>query len=512
MAKEAHLPVADQMNYIRHYASRLYGAGDWEAANKQIADAIAICPAEPKSGSEEADLLASCYQWRASNSYNRHFEDPGVESPAVPSFLQDQEHALAIAEKAFGPDSRVAVRTLPLLAVMYKSQGKADKAEATMKRALDTANKKESAKEIAWIVYSEGAEYKLMQGDYNGTIESFSKGVELARKTADDSDENVEQVWDDLDRAMARQLPDGTVDVIGLAEPGQQLEFSDLPGLLKKQKWEELDKIAEKLQKSQAPQSNGSWKLDRFFKVLLGDDSWVEKDYPDALKELQVWIKERPQSPYARVALARAYLDYAWEARGSGYANTVSDEGWEKFRERLEQSRAVLDEDPKIKSKCPSAFVVYAELEKGQSGEKEQYKDLVASCHKTWPAYNTIDLSAVFNYLPRWHGEPGEAESYILTRSDTIGGAKGDELYAQLVWWNMNYLDDLFHGSPIKFARVKEGFKQIFKDFPGELKARLAYLRLCAKANDLDAMKMLFEGYPKIQLQQAGRSNSSSSR
>ena len=30
------------------------------------------------------------------------------------------------------------------------------------------------------------------------------------------------------------------------------------------------------------------------------------------------------------------YIDYAWEARGIGFSNDVSEEGWKLFKERLE--------------------------------------------------------------------------------------------------------------------------------------------------------------------------------
>jgi hypothetical protein len=52
------------------------------------------------------------------------------------------------------------------------------------------------------------------------------------------------------------------------------------------------------------------------------------------------------------VALALAYLDYASDARGTGYANTVSETGWKLFSERTAEARRILKEASKLAGKC----------------------------------------------------------------------------------------------------------------------------------------------------------------
>lgn len=57
-------------------------------------------------------------------------------------------------------------------------------------------------------------------------------------------------------------------------------------------------------------------------------------------KWLDQWIEESPDDAVARLFRGWRYKDYAWEARGSGYANTVDRQAWELFFSRLEAADA----------------------------------------------------------------------------------------------------------------------------------------------------------------------------
>ena len=60
-----------------------------------------------------------------------------------------------------------------------------------------------------------------------------------------------------------------------------------------------------------------------------------------ALREVvPVYEKARPaEDPGPRLLAGFRSVDFAWEARGNGLANTVTPEGWKLFRERLVLAR-----------------------------------------------------------------------------------------------------------------------------------------------------------------------------
>jgi hypothetical protein len=95
----------------------------------------------------------------------------------------------------------------------------------------------------------------------------------------------------------------------------------------------ELDQMADAARSSKARFPGGGWKLSRFYEAVKpnGGGYQTDADWKNHIELLQRWTAARPQSATARVALAEAYLRYAWAARGAGYANTVTDQGLAAF-------------------------------------------------------------------------------------------------------------------------------------------------------------------------------------
>ena len=83
-------------------------------------------------------------------------------------------------------------------------------------------------------------------------------------------------------------------------------------------------------------------------------------DFPTTRDHLDAWCAAAPESAYAHLVRGEHLIGFAWEARGSGWANTVSDEGWRLFAERLSLARAALERaaelDPTL-SLVPAALI-----------------------------------------------------------------------------------------------------------------------------------------------------------
>jgi hypothetical protein len=88
---------------------------------------------------------------------------------------------------------------------------------------------------------------------------------------------------------------------------------------------------------------------------------------------------------------------------------------------------------------------------------------------------------------------------YIKARSDAISGKEGDVEYARLVWNNQDKIDNLFgKDSPIKWKRVKAGFKQIFAEYPHEMEARIGFMQLTFDSNDSDALLSCLDDFQSL--------------
>src|SRR5215469_8619227 len=82
----------------------------------------------------------------------------------------------------------------------------------------------------------------------------------------------------------------------------------------------------------------GGWRLYTFYSAVESPREKApatEAEWADALDRLKRWSVQRPESVTARVALAHAYLNYAWQARGNGSDASVTPEGRRVFDERI---------------------------------------------------------------------------------------------------------------------------------------------------------------------------------
>jgi hypothetical protein len=195
--------------------------------------------------------------------------------------------------------------------------------------------------------------------------------------------------------------------------------------------------------------------------------------------------------------MARFLRNYAWGARGSGNADTVSDQGWKLFFERLNQATAILDDAKLLNEKCPLYWSTMMGIGLGLQISKEQFNDIFNQAIQAEPDYEGYyETRAVF-LLPRWYGADGEWEKDLAQSADKIGGDDGDMLYAQIVWsihrYDFGNSGNIFEENPqISWDRVDRGFAVIEKRFPNSLAAKNERAHLAALDGDKEKARAYF--------------------
>jgi hypothetical protein len=203
--------------------------------------------------------------------------------------------------------------------------------------------------------------------------------------------------------------------------------------LLATQKFQELDCIADVARASKSQFAGGRWKLNVLYWAIEEPQGHAtEEDWASHLNALRRWVSVRPKSITARVALANAYTAYAWNARGSDYAGTVTQSGWKLLHERVAKARTILEEASRLKNKCPHWYVVMQRVALAEGWDLSRETTLLAQAVAFEPGYHYYYRNHA-NYLkPQWNGEEGDAERYAVQVADHVGGAKGDILYFQI--------------------------------------------------------------------------------
>lgn len=498
-AEKAGAQPWEKMSALRDYANALYNQFEFAAADKLIDKIVAMEPKEGfKKGSIENNVLAMALQDRAWDRHGRYLDANAIKKKELPDGVADQERAAQLAEFNFGADHLQTVHKKTTLACMLVESGSVAEGEKTFAAIAETIAKNASlAPECAWYLAALKARAEAFQGQFEQGLATCRKGFEST-----ENEDNKDRIWTEFKlglRVYANRHEKAKVAAFDERQsPLKGLEHVD------KDFWagnfKALDALEKVLLAEKRIEVNGVWTLCYFYDALAGEDTTAgardldEEDYKTRLAQFDKWLKENPSSAAARIGQAMTYYGYAWLARGSGYADTVTREGWRLYKERIAKGKAALDADPQIKKKDPSAFEAYATAALAQGVEKDQYLKMVDECHKAYPDFYQIDRSASYYLLPRWHGEDGDTARYIARRSDQLGGVEGDVLYARLVSHIMRYFDEPFGSEGnFDFARFTRGYKELIKKNPSDIQLKMDYLNSCRKKGDYDSMKLVFD-------------------
>lgn len=150
--------------------------------------------------------------------------------------------------------------------------------------------------------------------------------------------------------------------------------------------------------------------LDRYNGVVTQRGTSVIQDYIDCLstryrqyEAAKEWNSGPHNSAYSECILARYLISKAWESRGSGWANSVTESGWDGFRGYKEEARECLK---RALTKNPSLSPAVCAMQEivGSGGSNEELYQWLNLGLKIEPC--NIDLYRMtLHYLqPRWGG------------------------------------------------------------------------------------------------------------
>lgn len=286
---------------------------------------------------------------------------------------------------------------------------------------------------------------------------------------------------------------------VTVVETPETKEINDLSNqvvtLLTARKYDDLDALAKHLRDSRETHADGVWKLFFIYGGLDLPDEASDGEWTGRLAELRDWIKSKPESITARVAMANELVSFAWKARSGDYADKVPEASWKLFFQRLNEAVDTLDSARNFKEKCPVWWSVLLKAELGLQVQRAQYDATFNTATKAWPDYTPCYFRRAIYLLPRWYGAAGEWEKDLAMSADKIGGEDGDMLYARVVWdVHQNiYSTNIFQEYQLSWSRVNSGFGAIERHFPNSLAVKNEGARLAVLARDEQAAKKYFD-------------------
>lgn len=201
--------------------------------------------------------------------------------------------------------------------------------------------------------------------------------------------------------------------------------------LFENHRWTELDSLAERLRSQQLRFQGGGWQLHVLYCILSTGCLKTQSDvaWEKRIAELQDWSRYAPSSPTPRIALADAYQDFAWKARGNGYADSVTAEGGRLFNERVQKAREILEQSEEIGRGDPEWYNSMLDVAINQGWSAAQVQALADEALSKEPGYFYV-VRRIAEYLqPKWYGAPGDSERFVEAAAERIGGDEGDATY-----------------------------------------------------------------------------------
>lgn len=221
----------------------------------------------------------------------------------------------------------------------------------------------------------------------------------------------------------------------------------------------------------------------------------VDKRLPDAAWEahrklLSAWGKHSPKTAAPKIAIATQEYMFGWQARGSGYANTVTEDGWRLFRKHVENGRVMLAKLEKEAINEPEWYAVMLQIGLSQQWEQEKFEAMFSRATGKFPYYLPYYNTKSNYYSAKWGGSQVAFKGFV---DDTVKATQekmGQTMYARLNWATRN--DNLFANGQADWKRMKQGFEDMLKTHNDDWN-RNSYARFACMAGDTQTLRAQYQ-------------------
>lgn len=270
-----------------------------------------------------------------------------------------------------------------------------------------------------------------------------------------------------------------------------QLSFDESGGMVKQAvvhgDFQKLDDLFSRWSAGHDRLPRGRWKLAwyRFgFEEALKDRS--QWDY--ALAMIQRWGRERPNSFAARYTEALYWYEYAWEARGSGYADTVPKEAWDVFGKRLQKSYVALRQIAKERTKSPAWYSLMIDIMISGNAPLAETRKVFEDGVRLFPQYHELYFAMARAYQPQWGGSVEAYEKFANEAALKTRDFEGDGMYARIYW----LVDGCRCFIPFEpkqspypnWAKLKTGYEDLMRHYPHSMYNLNRFAAMACRAND----------------------------
>jgi len=254
----------------------------------------------------------------------------------------------------------------------------------------------------------------------------------------------------------------------GTSQKPDQSDFAysaHIRSILVEEDFAQLEKIAQQNRVEKGRLLGGVWKVFAFYQGTGAPASYgtpTEADWQRHISTLKKWIAAYPKSTAARLSLAYLNVNYSWVARGSGFADSVSDAQWKLFRQRNAEAKSLLLEAGSFNDKDPFWFQVMQLVCHNEGWDKAQARELFDQAVAFEPGYYHYYIEYSRYLLPQWYGQPGDIQAFADEISSRVPDPDGSMFYfwilANRACYCQQPMEELRHAS---YEKLYKGYSSI---------------------------------------------------
>lgn len=142
--------------------------------------------------------------------------------------------------------------------------------------------------------------------------------------------------------------------------------------------------------------------------------------------EFDLWGQQRPESVMAYIFSGMHLINWAWEARGGGTADTVSEDDVDKFYERLLLAKATLESAIELDNSYPDSYVGLITIAMGTGYDRDQVWDYFAKALVHCKSHYQVHSAMIHALAEKWGGEAGEM--FVIASKAVVSIEDGNPL------------------------------------------------------------------------------------
>lgn len=211
-------------------------------------------------------------------------------------------------------------------------------------------------------------------------------------------------------------------------------------------------------------------------------------DHEGRIPVFRGYARNNPKSAKAQYLYGVYLIRKAWDARGGGYSDTVTQSGWQDFSAHLADAKDTLQRaielDPTMADAYAELLIVY----KGQSN-KRAAEQLIEEASQRFPTHIEVHNNMVTLLDTRWLGAEGEALEFARKHSNR--DSSGTLACLIPIAYFENWIGE--DTKIVEFFKDKAKRKEIraaFKRFKGSPKAEENYT---SRLNALQYFAFIFD-------------------